>query len=243
VDFTHNIENDQYGSAICIWQYTTQNAATILINAYEYTKPVAWPPAFAEFEAIPNRTSDSMRFTNMTDLTIELEQAAGLRDTFVTLTFVNDKRVIKKAIDIHNTVVEKLKAKNPSGNWTVQDMVQPIPTIFAKHSDEKGGNMLGLDRFTDNLVLWQTYLAWEGASQDSLFQGMADWYIAELDKYAKSIGKSNPFIYLDYAYKTQKPLENYGAANIKKMKAAAKKYDPNGVFQTLVPGGFKISNV
>jgi len=43
-------------------------------------------------------------------------------------------------------------AKKPTGNWTVQDMVQPIPTIFTKHSVEKGGNMLGLDRFTDNLV-------------------------------------------------------------------------------------------
>jgi len=30
---------------------------------------------------------------------------------------------------------------------------------------------------------------------------------------------------------------------VKKMKAAAKKFDPSGVFQKLVPGGFKISNV
>jgi hypothetical protein len=30
---------------------------------------------------------------------------------------------------------------------------------------------------------------------------------------------------------------------VEKMKAAAKKYDPFGVFQKLVPGGFKISKV
>jgi hypothetical protein len=30
---------------------------------------------------------------------------------------------------------------------------------------------------------------------------------------------------------------------VKKMKAAAKKYDPLGVFQKFVPGGFKISKV
>ncbi|KAF2803591.1 FAD-binding domain-containing protein [Mytilinidion resinicola] len=243
VNFGNNIVNDQYGSAIVIWQYTTQNAATILINAYEYTKPQAWPPAFDEFKAIPNRTSDSMRFTNMTDLTIELEQAAGYRDTFITLTFVNDKRVVKKAVDLHNIVVEKVKAHKATGNWTVQDMVQPIPTIFTKHSVEKGGNMLGLDRFDENLVLFQTYLAWEGAEQDDFFQSTGDWYIAQLSAYAKSIGKDNPYIYLDYAYATQKPLENYGAVNIAKIKAAAKKYDPTGVFQKLVPGGFKISKV
>jgi hypothetical protein len=48
---------------------------------------------------------------------------------------------------------------------------------------------------------------------------------------------------LDYADITQDPLASYGAENVKKMKAAAKKYDPQGVFQNLVPGGFKISKV
>lgn len=42
---------------------------------------------------------------------------------------------------------------------------------------------------------------------------------------------------------TQDPLASYGPESVKKMKAAAKKYDPFGVFQKLVPGGFKISKV
>jgi hypothetical protein len=50
-------------------------------------------------------------------------------------------------------------------------------------------------------------------------------------------------LYLDYADTTQDPLKSYGSENVEKMKAAAKKYDPFGVFQDLVPGGFKISKV
>jgi hypothetical protein len=61
--------------------------------------------------------------------------------------------------------------------------------------------------------------------------------------YAESIGADNPYLYLDYADKTQDPLASYGSENVKKMKAVAKKYDPSGVFQNLVPGGFKISKV
>lgn len=71
-------------------------------------------------------------------------------DTFITLTFQNDVRVLQKAIDLHNILVDKLLSA--SGNWTMQNMFQPIPTIFAEHSDEKGGNVLGLDRFKENLV-------------------------------------------------------------------------------------------
>lgn len=36
---------------------------------------------------------------------------------------------------------------------------------------------------------------------------------------------------------------SYGAENVAKMRAAAKKYDPEQVFQIRVPGGFKISKV
>jgi len=242
VNFGNNINNDPYGSAIGIWQYSTLTNQTIIINAYEYTSPVVAPPAFKEFLSIPGNTSDSMRITNMTDLTIELEQAGGYRDSFITLTFKNDVRVLTKAIELHDALIPKIKAR-AKGNWTMQNMFQPIPTVFGKIGAEKGGDMLGFDRFNETVVLFQTYLAWNGASQDKFFQSQGDWLISELSTYAKSIGKSNPFIYLDYAYKTQKPLVSYGAKNVAKIRAAAKKYDPNGVFQTMVPGGFKISKV
>ncbi len=91
--------------------------------------------------------------------------------------------------------------------------------------------------------MFQIYLAWQDVEQDDFFQSTGDWLISELNAYARSIGKANPYIYLDYAYKTQKPLESYGTENVEKIRAAAKKYDPKGVFQTMVPGGFKIFKV
>jgi hypothetical protein len=65
--------------------------------------------------------------------------------------------------------------------------------------------------------------------------------IDQLSKYAKSVRKDNEFIYLDYAYKYQHPLRGYGSENLEKLRRVAKIYDPNGVFQTMVPGGFKLS--
>lgn len=51
------------------------------------------------------------------------------------------------------------------------------------------------------------------------------------------------FRYLNYCNGSQDPLGSYDAENIKKMKDAAAKYDPTGVFQTRTPRGFKISKV
>lgn len=68
------------------------------------------------------------------------------------MTFKNDIRMFEKAIELHNHYVEIIKASEATGNWTLQDMFQPLPTLFAKHSVEKGGNMMGLDRFNETLV-------------------------------------------------------------------------------------------
>jgi hypothetical protein len=51
------------------------------------------------------------------------------------------------------------------------------------------------------------------------------------------------FRYLNYCDISQDPLSTYGEDNIKQMQEVAIKYDPTGVFQRRVPGGFKISKV
>lgn len=49
--------------------------------------------------------------------------------------------------------------------------------------------------------------------------------------------------YLNYTDYTQNPLPTYGETNVAFLKKVAKKYDPSGVFQKRMPGGFKISEV
>jgi hypothetical protein len=78
-NFANNIANDPYASAICIWQYNSSTDATILLNAYDYTKPQEYPPAYDEFFAIEPQVANSMRITNITDLVSELGVPGGLR--------------------------------------------------------------------------------------------------------------------------------------------------------------------
>jgi len=48
------------------------------------------------------------------------------------------------------------------------------------------------------------------------------------------------FRYANYANYRQRPLDGYGRANRAFLGVVAKRYDPRGVFQRLVPGGFKL---
>lgn len=85
--------------------------------------------------------------------------------------------------------------------------------------------------------------SWTDAENDVLFESASQKFIADVAQFSRDADKGNEWIYLNYAYKNQHPLESYGPENLARMRAASEKYDPAGVFQTLAPGGFKISRV
>ena len=91
------------------------------------------------------------------------------------------------------------------------------------------------------ISVFQINLAWQRPQDDGLFDSVGQGMVDQLDAYARSIGAHNDYIYLDYAYETQNPLASYGPENLAKIRAAAAKYDPQGVFQYMVPGGYKIN--
>ncbi|KAJ5423850.1 FAD-binding type 2 [Penicillium cf. griseofulvum] len=241
-EFINNLEKDQYASWIGMWEYLSVTDQNMVANALEYTTPVPYPPALNSFTAIAN-TSSSMRVTNLWNLTEELGQASGYRDVFVTASFVNNLDVMKRTVDIHNRMIEEVKASVKGEDYTMFTMIQPWPKLFTDHSVEKGGNMLGLDRFDDNLFQVLFDYSWKDEADDALFNELANRALEELTTYSKSIGADNEYIYLNYANSNQDPLSTYGSENVEYIRTVAKKYDQTGVFQTQVPGGFKISAV
>lgn len=168
--FIDNIHNDPYASYIGMWQYSSKLDKNGITTPLEYTKPEAFPAAYNDFYQIKN-ISSTMRFDNMYNLTQELGQPDGFRyvsslspkllsknipadkcsDVFLTGTYENNVKVLSKVIDIHNHKIEEIKAQAKSKSWTLATMIQPWAKIFWEHSAERGGNMLGLDRFDRNL--------------------------------------------------------------------------------------------
>lgn len=67
-----------------------------------------------------------------------------------------------------------------------------------------------------------------------------DW-VSRIQEYTNVHGKSSPLELLPYSAPFQDPLYFYGDDNLQFLKAVAKKYDPNEVFQKLVTGDFRVS--
>ncbi|CAK1358537.1 Bifunctional solanapyrone synthase [Cercospora beticola] len=245
VNFGNGINDDRHASTIVIGYHDSEKNSTVFLNAYEYTKPVQRPDAkiFKEFFSIPGNISDTTGLRNMTSLAHEFEAPKDRRVQFATLTFKSDIRVLQRAHESFLKVIDELNGRMNGGYFQAWTLYQPIPTIFAKHGLEKGGNVMGLDRYDDTLIMYETYFRWKETENDQVIEEQSKWLRDDIQSFAASVGADVDWLYLNYADKDQKALEGYGAENVAKIRAAAQLYDPQGVFQNMVPGGFKISRV
>ncbi|KAH6850832.1 hypothetical protein B0I37DRAFT_390734 [Chaetomium sp. MPI-CAGE-AT-0009] len=64
--------------------------------------------------------------------------------------------------------------------------------------------------------------------------------ILSIESRAKAKGLLRNFQYLNYAASYQAPLTSYGARELEFLKGVSSKYDRLGLFQSRVPGGFKL---
>lgn len=106
--------------------------------------------------------------------------------------------------------------------------------------------MLGLDAIRSNAILWTAGAAVDPAAGEAAFAvAQAETYAmtAKTEAMLRSLNGDLGFRYLNYADASQDPLGSYGAANIQHIRNVAAQYDPTGVFQNRIPGGFKISRV
>lgn len=146
-------------------------------------------------------------------------------------------------MDLHKQFVSDWKAQSPDGDFICHGIFQAIPTIFSKHSVEKGGNVMGLDRVTDNAVMFQVQLMINGVEQEKIARKLMVKFRETIKQYSVKNGGAVDWEYLNYADFTQDPLKTYGEENVSFIRKVAAKYDPDEVFQDRLPGGFKISHV
>lgn len=159
------------------------------------------------------------------------------------MTFKNDARVVKKSAELHDAFVAELLKIVPADDLVTQSLWQPIPKMFADIGVAKGGNVLGLDRLKGNALLWLCAVSVKTPEHESIVQMKAAAMTAELKRYAKSIGAASDWVYVNYAHPSQDALASYGSKNIDFIRNVAEKYDPDGLFQDMIPGSFKISRV
>ncbi|KAI4282625.1 MAG: hypothetical protein L6R38_002817 [Xanthoria sp. 2 TBL-2021] len=227
VEFNNASNYDINAAMINGYSFTSRISSWTAVNLLVYTKREVNPRVLRPFTDIKPQLGNTMRLTNLSDVTSEQVQNApgGLRQPTV--------------FQIANTTLQTF-AHAPGLVYTLA--YEPLPSVITSHGAANAGspNAFGLDPDAAAQVLALQTVQWAHATDDAIINEAARRIWVQADELAVKMGLQRKWIYLNYAERDQDPIGSYGSENVGKLQAASKKYDPTGLFQTNVPGGFKL---
>ncbi|KAI9799504.1 MAG: hypothetical protein M1833_004026 [Piccolia ochrophora] len=234
VDFTDSMDKDPYAAYNQFWSYNATDGQSSIIHLLGYTKPVVDPAPYKKITAIKPQLANTMQVASLGTVVHDISpKVYPAQNLFITTTFQNTADNIAQAWKISSDVMKPLQSD-------FQVFYYPWPRRFADLGRERGGNVLGLERFEKNNVVVLLSLGWSDPADNNRFDRAANEVIRRLDAYTRRKGTATDYIYLNYANKGQDPIGAYGKENVRLLKKVAQKFDPSGVFQRQVPGGFKL---
>ncbi|KAL3439766.1 hypothetical protein BJX65DRAFT_300898 [Aspergillus insuetus] len=222
VDFTDNLTAHPNDHVLAMWTYMPKTKDHFILMLMMNLDGEEEPHTLRKFLSIPGQKD-----SKVTTVATKLESffvPSGKQDTWFSLTFKSDLRIILKAASVFEALIFTLKMQIPDENFYFSMVLQPLPASFGKHSAVRGGNMLGLDRITDDCVL----LIWAiEVEKPELNIGVGaptlKSAIDEISAYAASVNGDIGFRYLNYCDGSQNLVGSYGEENIRKMCEAAAK--------------------
>ncbi|KFZ17894.1 hypothetical protein V501_01485 [Pseudogymnoascus sp. VKM F-4519 (FW-2642)] len=112
--------------------------------------------------------------------------------------------------------------------------------MAASAANGVGGNALGLDPKKGVYLAYAEVVEWLGSEHDEAVEAWAISTTYAINNATQAAGLYDHFNYMGDAAGFQAVYPGYGAANEAKLLSISRKYDPTRIFQTLLPGGFKI---
>ncbi|KAJ4263546.1 hypothetical protein NW762_006365 [Fusarium torreyae] len=208
----------------------------VIIAQLVYLEGRARPAAFAPFYSITTLQSNLRFYDSFRDFVAAPATAELERYTYGVTTILHDKQAYQDVIGI----VDRYRAAIQSiPSLDVVLMPQPISISMVRESIKRGPDPMGVTA-KPQLWLGVTCDAWNRPADDAKVGRLLVDIIADIGRYSKTRGLYDKFLFLNDAHSSQKPLQGYGSNTFETLKATSLKWDPQRVFQRLVPGGFKL---
>lgn len=224
---------DAHASIVTGLVFNSSAKSWVLSSTPAYTLPDLTPPVYQELFAVPN-ISDTLHLTNLSTFATETA-TPPLNWLFYTGTYGVSASLLEQVFGIANETVYDFDVEP----WVLWDMAfEPLPTKFLAHS--AGNDSLGTSPEDGNGVILLLSALWPDSASNEVVHAKATELMSKVNGAASDMGLLKRFVYTNYADWSQHPLESYGEDEVRFMQRTATKYDPRGVFQTRVPGGFKL---
>ena len=262
IDFINNNAKEPDSSLVFSITNNATAGTTYMANAYEYignatektyyahtdppgtSNPFPAPFAPFTFDKVGKPTTNSLRVDSLYNIAYELNGVNNSRYLTSDILFKSDTKVFAQVDSIVQAALKPYIDKQEPYPYTIaQALYQPVPSIINDISIRSGGNVLGLDRVTDNSISFCLLFTWDDPAQDAFLQDFSDAVLRNITTYLKSVpGGFRDWQFAGLASVDQDVIGSYGQGNIDYLKRVSQAYDPDQVFQKLVPGGWKLGD-
>ncbi|GJN80322.1 hypothetical protein PLIIFM63780_003848 [Purpureocillium lilacinum] len=238
-DFTADPNYDVDAGYFLNYAYTAASGA-ILTNRVAYAKPLVNPPAFRGITSVPGQMQNTTKVLSLAEFSNQAlsKTPAGYQQLTWSVTFNNNVAMLKDVWTAFNASIATVRGVQ---NVTWSLTLEPIVPAIALQTKAKGGNVLGLDNIpSEGLILCLLSATWVSSNDSPRMNAASDLLLSGIIQLAKRRGVYHRYVDMNHAIKSQDPIEGFGSENTAFLRKTAQQYDPNGVFQTLMPGGFKL---
>lgn len=132
---------------------------------------------------------------------------------------------------LFQTFVDAVDLMPDVDGFVMDFLMQPLPVT-------NGTNSLGLSPNVTDRVLVDIGAAYNNSADDETCYAAVQGFFDQHVQILQDAGLFLDFTYLNYAGANQDPIGTYG--DLATLQGVSKKYDPQGIFQTAVPGAFKL---
>ncbi|CAN9235197.1 unnamed protein product [Alternaria alternata] len=235
-------EYDPYAAGWVTVRYNHTAATFTPVSIMWYTRPTKLGTLRSIVEVKP-QVMNGMIEAPMSEHTRNASRQVAAnpqRTVWATTSFSISSTIIHRIHSLWKDVVPRIAAQYAYAKPVAEITFQALP---APPRNGTAPNSLGFgpdETPEKDLVFLQIIFTFEDAAATDGFEEALKDLVRLIEGLTKEESVFHPYKYLNFAASFQDPLASYGGIELRRMKKVARKYDPTGVFQTQVPGGFKL---
>lgn len=211
--------------------YSSTSRSWMLMSSPVYTKPIRHPKAYEELFSCPS-IRDMMKVQKLSTM-VNYPAMPKENVLFYTATYGATAEFLHLIFDLSSDILDS----SPDGiKWVFA--LEPLPAATYEYG--AGKNVLGTSTIDGNGFVFFLTASWADAGVNDEADAIAQKIMATVNRAAKERDLLRRFVYINYADLSQDPFGSYGDENRAFLQKVSKEYDPDGVFQKMVPGGFKL---
>lgn len=242
-----NFKTGTYDPHVAGWVTVRYNHTAATFNPIVimwHTKPAVKPGALKEIVSVQPQIMNGMVEAPISEHTRNASRnvvANPQRTIWATTSFKISPTIVHRIHDLWKKLVPDISQQYAFAKPVAELTFQALPP--SPKNGTTSPNSLGFsssDHPEKNMLFLQIIFTFEDAAATDGFEEALKDLVRLVEDVSREEGVWHPFKYLNFAASFQDPFEGYGSDVVGRLEAVARKYDPSGVFQKRVPGGFKL---